>query len=240
MNIYPAIDVLDGRVVRLHQGQFDAVTDYGGDPLSVAQSYLDAGSEWVHLVDLSGARDGERRQFGLIEKIASLGLNVQTGGGIRSERNVRDILNAGANRAVIGSLATSEPQTVMRWLEIIGGDNLTLAFDVEIEDGVHYPTLEGWTERSDRTLSQVLNSYRGAGLKHAMATDISRDGTLTGPNLDLYRHLMTAEPDIAWQVSGGISSLKDITEVRETGAPVVIIGKALFEGRFTLEQALAC
>ena len=192
MILYPAIDVLDGYVVRLNKGRFDEVTDYGDDPLGVARRYKDAGSEWVHLVDLSGARDGERRQFGLIEKIAELGLNIQTGGGVRSDKDISDILQAGAKRAVIGSLATSDPDRVMGWLEKFGGESITLAFDVEIEGGEYYPALKGWTERSEKTLSEVLNRYRGAGLKHAMATDISRDGTLSGPNLALYEHLMSA------------------------------------------------
>lgn len=240
MIIYPAIDVLDGRVVRLNKGRFDEVTDYGGDPVSVAQSYVDAGSEWVHLVDLSGARDGARRQFDLVEKISGLGMKIQTGGGIRSADDVSDILKAGASRAVVGSLATSSPDTVISWLDRFDGEALTLAFDVHIEDGIHYPALKGWTERSPHTLASILERYKGAGLKHAMATDISRDGTLSGPNIELYQHLMAEEPDIDWQVSGGMSSLEDIRMVRETGAPVVIIGKALFEGRFTLEEALAC
>ena len=240
MKILPAVDVLDGRVVRLHRGDFDAVTDYGGDPLAAARAFAEDGATTLHLVDLSGARDGARRQTGLVAEIARLGLEVQTGGGVRSAADVEAILDAGAARAVIGSLAVSDPETVAGWVERFGGERIVAAFDVRLEDGEAWPTLKGWTERATRPLDALLDDYRAAGLVRAMATDVDRDGTLEGPNLDLYRDLLANRPDIAWQASGGVSSLDDVKALKAAGLPAVIIGRALFEHKLRLEDALSC
>ncbi|WP_022702146.1 1-(5-phosphoribosyl)-5-[(5-phosphoribosylamino)methylideneamino]imidazole-4-carboxamide isomerase [Oceanicaulis alexandrii] len=241
MIVYPAIDVLDGRVVRLAKGDFDAVTEYGDNPVAVAEQFKSAGADWLHLVDLSGARDGARRQQDLVRAIAGVGLKVQTGGGVRSREDVDAILNAGASRAVIGSLAVSDPQTVIGWIAEYGAEQIAAAFDVKIaEDGVAYPTLKGWTEQSVTPLADLLSEYRLAGLSHALATDVARDGMLEGPNLELYEDLAQIRPDMNWQASGGVSSLDDLRALKANKLSGVIIGRALFEGRFTLEEALAC
>lgn len=241
MIVYPAIDVLDGRVVRLAKGDFDAVTDYGDDPVAVATQFKAAGADWLHLVDLSGARDGARRQQDLVGAIAAVGLKVQTGGGVRSEADVAAILDAGASRAVVGSLAVSDPQTVIGWIGKYGADAIAAAFDVRIDEaGAVWPTLKGWTERAERPLADLLTDYRRAGLVHALVTDVDRDGMLQGPNLDLYRDLITARPDMSWQASGGVATLADLKALKAIGAAGAITGRALFEGRFTLEEALAC
>jgi len=241
MILYPAIDVLDGRVVRLAKGDFDAVTDYGDDPVAVARQFKAAGAEWLHLVDLSGARDGARRQQSLVNAIAQVGLKVQTGGGVRSRADVDAILDAGAARAVVGSLAVSNPQTVISWVQDLGGDAIATAFDVRLDDaGIAYPTLKGWTESADKTLADLLEDYRQAGLRHALVTDVERDGMLQGPNAALYSDLVAARPEMFWQASGGVSSVNDLTALKASGVAGAIIGRALFEGRFTLEEALAC
>lgn len=240
MIIYPAIDVLDGRVVRLAKGDFGAVTDYGGDPVAAAQAWRDAGAEWVHMVDLSGARDGERRQQDLVASVAATGLKVQTGGGVRTEADVRAILDAGAARVVVGSTAVSQPQLVIGWIGKFGAEHIAAAFDVNIEGGAVYPTMKGWTERSDRTLIELLADYRLAGLSHALVTDVARDGMMEGPNLDLYADLATVRPDMAWQASGGVSGLQDVKALKAAGLSGVIIGRALFEKKLSLEEALAC
>ncbi|MEQ9349871.1 MAG: HisA/HisF-related TIM barrel protein, partial [Alphaproteobacteria bacterium] len=146
MILYPAIDLLDGRVVRLAKGDFAAVTDYGEAPLATARAYAAAGATWLHLVDLSGARDGARRQAATVESINGAGLKVQTGGGVRSAADVQAILDAGAARAVVGSLAVTDPARVTRWLQRFGPDRLTLAFDVTLEQGEARPRVAGWTE----------------------------------------------------------------------------------------------
>ncbi len=240
MIIYPAVDVMEGRVVRLAKGDFDAVTDYGGDPMSAAKAWKDKGAEWLHLVDLSGARDGARRQHDLVEAVAKTGLKVQTGGGVRTEEDVQAILDAGASRVVVGSLAVSDPQTVIGWLAKFGAARIAAAFDVRLQDGAAYPTTRGWAERSDRTLVELLADYRLAGLAHALVTDIDRDGMLEGPNLTLYQDLLRIRPDMNWIASGGVSSLDDVKALKAAGMTGAIIGKALFEGRVKLDEALSC
>lgn len=240
MIIYPAIDVLDGRVVRLAKGDFDAVTDYGDDPVAAARTWQSEGAEWVHMVDLSGARDGARRQHDLVAVVSKTGLKVQTGGGVRTLEDVQSMLEAGAERVVVGSLAVSNPQTVIGWLTQFGPESIVAAFDVQIENGAAYPTLKGWTERSDRTLVELLNDYRRAGLKHALVTDVARDGMLEGPNTALYSDLIKARPEIHWQASGGVSSLADLQALRAANVPGAIVGRALFENKFRLSEALSC
>lgn len=240
MFLYPAIDVLDGRVVRLEKGDFSAITDYGGDPVAVAKSYLDAGAEWLHLVDLSGARDGQRRQLGLVETIAATGIKIQTGGGVRSAKDIETLLESGAARVVIGSLAITEPERVTGWLSRFGSAHIAAAFDVKLKNGVPVPVVKGWTEEAGTTLGELLAQYRHAGLAHALVTDVGRDGMLQGLNTQLYQDLVTSRKDIAWQASGGVATLDDIREARRLKMGGVIIGRALYEGRFTLEEALAC
>ena len=239
MILYPAIDLLDGRVVRLAKGDFDAVTDYGEDPLATARAYAAAGAAWLHLVDLSGARDGARRQAATVESISGAGLNVQTGGGVRRAADVQAILDAGAARAVVGSLAVTDPARVTRWLQRFGADRLTLAFDVTLEQGEARPRVAGWTECAAVTLDSLVETYADAGLAHALVTDIGRDGMLAGPNDSLYRRLVRTWPHIAWQASGGIADTADLARLRDAGLSGAIIGRALYEGRFTLAEALA-
>ena len=240
MILYPAIDLLDGRVVRLHKGEFDAVTDYGDDPVAVAERFGEAGASWVHVVDLSGARDGQRRQSDTIRDLCRTGLRVQTGGGVRSAEDVESLLAMDVERVIVGSLAVTEPEQVARWIGRYGADRITLALDVRHVGGQYRPALSGWTDQTDTTLDDVVKAYDGSGLGHALVTDIGRDGDLSGPNTGLYRYLVSHFPDVAWQASGGIASLEDITAVREAGVAGAISGKALYEGRFTLEEALAC
>ncbi|PWE17935.1 1-(5-phosphoribosyl)-5-((5-phosphoribosylamino)methylideneamino)imidazole-4-carboxamide isomerase [Marinicauda salina] len=240
MILYPAIDVLDGRVVRLAKGDFAAVTEYGDDPGAVAEGYAAAGAEWIHLVDLSGARDETRRQPEIVGAVARSGLKVQTGGGVRRRADVEALLEAGARRVVIGSLAVSDPETVAAWLGEFGPEVIATAFDVQIAGGAAWPTLKGWRERAERPLTDLLGDYEQAGLVHALVTDTGRDGLLEGPNTDLYADLVRARPDIAWQASGGVSSLEDLAALKQSGAAGAVVGKALFEGRFTLEEALKC
>lgn len=240
MILYPAIDVLEARVVRLAKGDFNAVTDYGGDPLSIARDYKTAGADWLHLVDLSGARDGQRRQTGLVSDLAGVGLNIQTGGGVRSAGDIEILLEAGAARVVIGSLAITRPDLMADWLKRFGAQRLAAAFDVRVEDGEAVPVVKGWTERAGFTLAELLEKYRDSGLKHALVTDVGKDGMLEGPNTQLYQGLVQSRPDIDWQASGGVSTLDDLRALKEIGVAGAIIGRALFEKRFTLEAALSC
>ena len=240
MIIYPAIDLLDGRVVRLHLGDFTAATDYGDDPAAVAEGFVRGGAQWIHVVDLSGARDGQRRQTDALARLAAAGAPIQTGGGIRGEADVEAVLEAGASRVIIGSLAVTAPETVVEWTARFGAERLVVALDVRLENGVARPATKGWTEMSSTDLDTLLTRLAEGGVKHALITDIGRDGALQGPNIALYRRLATDFPDVDIQASGGVSSLDDLRALKAAGAAGAITGKAIYERRFRLEEAIAC
>jgi phosphoribosylformimino-5-aminoimidazole carboxamide ribotide isomerase len=238
--VIPAIDLRSGRVVRLKQGDYAQQTTYGADPRELAQRYADAGARWLHLVDLDGARSGNLDNLAVIEAIATCGLSVQAGGGVRAESDLRRLFDAGVSRVVVGSVAIREPERVAEWLGIHGAERLTIALDTRrSENGWTLPSA-GWTETETRTLDELAPWYAARGARHLLCTDIDRDGMLAGFNLDLYRHLALTVPQLAVQASGGVRSLDDIRAARESGARAVILGRALLEGRFTVEQALAC
>jgi phosphoribosylformimino-5-aminoimidazole carboxamide ribotide isomerase len=240
MIVYPAIDVFDGKVVRLNKGSFDAVTVYDDQPEQVAKACRQAGADWLHVVDLTGARDGQQRQSGLIQSLCAEGVKVQTGGGVRSESDVEHLIAGGVGRVVIGSLAVSQPILVSQWIRKFGREKICLAFDVRLVGRTYRPAVKGWTSTASVDLYETIDLYIDAGLKHALVTDISKDGMLSGPNLSLYADLVARYPQIGWQASGGIASLDDIRAVERLGLAGVITGKALYEGRFTVAEALSC
>ena len=242
MIIYPAIDLRGGRVVRLTEGQFDQEKSYGDDPLAVAQGFKAAGATWLHVVDLDGAKDPAKRQTPLVEKIArDSGLRVQTGGGIRDEAQVSALLAAGVQRVIIGSLAVRQPALVRGWLNSFGPEKILLSPDVRLDaTGIPRIAAAGWQETTGVALDDFLTGYVAVGLKHILCTDISRDGKLTGPNSALYAQLVKKFPSIEIQASGGVSSLDDLRTLQGTGAAGAIIGRALYEKKFTLQEALAC
>ena len=240
--IIPAIDLIDGQVVRLYQGSYDQTTEYSFSPLALRDQYAAAGSPMLHVVDLSGAKDASKRQLALLtELMTKAPLNIQVGGGVRSEQDVQELLAAGASRVVIGSLAIRQPELVQSWLRTYGGERIVLALDVAINaEGEKTLPSHGWIEASNVTLEQVLDGFIAAGAKHVLCTDISKDGTLSGSNVALYQELTKAYPQIAWQASGGIGCLDDIRALRGSGVAGVILGRSLLEGKFTLEEAIAC
>ena len=236
MIIYPAIDLIDGNVVRLHKGDFDQLTKYGSDPVSLAQSYADAGAKWLHLVDLDGAKNPKNRQVSLIERIIEgSGLQVQTGGGIRSLNDVKMLIDAGASRVVIGSLAVRDLETTKHIFTAFGPERICLAADVIWQNNGFYIAVSGWQEASTLGLVDFIMTYQDSGLLHTLCTDIDRDGTLAGCNRDLYQTVKHEFPNLQLQASGGVSILNDLVGLHADG---VIIGKALYEGRFTVKQAL--
>ena len=235
--IIPAIDLIDGRVVRLHQGDYGAERSYGDDPLERLQAYEAAGAKLLHIVDLTGAKDPAKRQIPLLRHLLSnLSVPVQTGGGVRSEEDVRALLDAGATRVVVG--CTEE---VLRWMKTFGAERIVLALDVRIDAaGRRNIAVSGWQEDSGVVIEDLIRVFEPAGLRHVLTTDISRDGTLSGSNAALYADLSKACPAIGFQASGGIGGLDDIRAVSTTGASGVIVGRALLEGRFTVEEAIEC
>ncbi|EJD6369604.1 1-(5-phosphoribosyl)-5-[(5-phosphoribosylamino)methylideneamino]imidazole-4-carboxamide isomerase [Providencia rettgeri] len=240
--IIPALDLIDGTVVRLHQGDYAKQTDYGNDPLPRLQQYEKEGAKLLHLVDLTGAKDPQKRQIPLLKKLlAGVSVPVQVGGGIRSEDDVKALLEAGATRVVIGSTAVTKPELVKTWFETYGGEAIVLALDVRINaEGVKEIAISGWQENSNLTLEQAIEIYQPYGLKHVLCTDISKDGTLTGSNVNLYQEISQKFPDIAFQASGGIGNLDDIAAIPASGAAGVIVGRALLEGKFTVTEAIEC
>jgi phosphoribosylformimino-5-aminoimidazole carboxamide ribotide isomerase len=240
MELIPAIDLLDSRCVRLHRGNFNRVTLYDAQPADLARSYARGGAVWLHVVDLAASRDGATADTGpLFSLLESAPQKVQTGGGVREPEDIEARLEAGARRVVIGSVCAGQPSRFASWLQSFGPDNLVAALDVQIDEaGVAWPRTHGWTEDADRNLHDLLVELTESGLRHLLCTDISRDGAMSGPNVDLYRSLATRYPTLKIQASGGVSRLDDLRRLSRTGAAGAITGKALLEGTFTVSEAL--
>ena len=240
--IIPAIDLIDGAVVRLYQGDYEQKTEYKLDPVDVVNQYADQGATWLHIVDLTGAKDTDKRQLTLIQSMVATGrMDFQAGGGIRSEDDVKQLLDIGVKRVVIGSLAVKQPELVKSWVTQYGPEAIVLALDINIdENGNKMIATHGWQENSGVALEGLLEDFQSVGAKHVLCTDISRDGTLQGANAELYAEMKQRFPDIQWQASGGIGALSDINALKPTNVDGVILGRALLEGKLTVAEAIAC
>lgn len=240
--IIPAIDLIEGKVVRLFQGDYAQTTEYKLEPIEVVKDYASQGADILHIVDLTGAKYPDKRQIALIKKMVATNLMLfQSGGGIRTKKDVADLIDAGIDRVVIGSLAVSKQQMVAEWFVEFGPEKIVLALDVNIDEtGNKYVATHGWQENSGVSIEELLHHYSQVGLKHVLCTDISKDGTLTGANNRLYKELVDQFPDIEWQASGGIGALSDIEALKPTKVQSVILGRALLEGKFTLTEAISC
>jgi phosphoribosylformimino-5-aminoimidazole carboxamide ribotide isomerase len=238
MEIIPAIDLLGGKVVRLYKGDFNQVTEYSDSPVDVAKGYNSAGIKSLHLVDLDGARTGNPAHLDEITEITStVGMAVQVGGGIRQIEQARAIIAAGAERVVVGSTAARDPDTVIGWFGELGPDCIVVGVDVSIETGSD-PIVQthGWTESSDQTLWSLMDTFMSAGACNFLCTDISKDGTLEGPNMDLYAEATRRYPKARIIASGGLSSASEFPALQATGVTSVVTGKALLDGRLTIEE----
>lgn len=246
MNIFPAIDLIGGRCVRLTEGDFAQMTVYSADPLEVARQFHADGARFLHVVDLDGAKQRKMQQLALIEQlIRNTPLAVQTGGGIREEAEISALLKAGAMRVVLGSLAVREPEKLMVLADQFGPQSFIIALDIFLEAGkagepIARIASHGWQDREPLTLEQCLERLVSDGFRSFLCTDVGRDGKLAGPNFALYRHLQRLYPDIEVQASGGVSSLSDIKELKQMGLRSAIVGKALYENKFTLKECLQC
>jgi len=238
----PAIDLIDGEVVRLFQGDYQQKTQYQYTAKERQDAYAKAGATVMHFVDLDGAKDSTKRQLTLLKTLVKHdSMTIQVGGGVRCKADVHQLLSLGADRIVIGSLAIKEPALVQQWLTEFGGEHIVLALDVKIDaSGNKTLPTHGWIEDSGVNLESLLDDYIAAGLIHVLCTDISKDGTLSGSNVEMYQELCQQYPSIKWQASGGIGSLDDIKALIPTGVDCVILGRSLLEGKFTLEEAIAC
>lgn len=237
MILLPAIDLIGGQCVRLRQGDFARVTAYAADPSGALAAFAETGAAEAHLVDLDGARDRCPRQHDLFVMLAgSSRLALQVAGGFRTSDQVARVLEAGVNRVVIGSLAFDDPESFDDLLDRFGSDRIVLALDVRLSGDTPFVSAHGWTTDSDRTLADLLDRFDR--VRHLLVTDISRDGMLGGPNTALMRAIATSYPEVALQASGGVAGLADLDALARTGAARAIVGKALWEGRFTVAEAL--
>lgn len=235
MILYPAMDLMGGKVVRLKQGRFDDATSYSDDPAQALKAFAAAGAEWAHVVDLDGARAGAPVQHALIaELIRTAPLKLQVAGGFRTRDQIARMFDSGVERVVVGSLAVKQPETVQGFLDEFGPNRIALSLDVRISDGTPVVAVSGWTENSGRSLWDVAALHPQA--LHLLLTDIGRDGMLEGPNFALYDEAAGRLPHLRVQASGGVSSLADLDRLSTDGA---IVGKALWEGRIRLDDALA-
>lgn len=240
MKLYPAIDLLNGRCVRLYKGNFDEVSVYG-DPVATASQYEVDGAAAIHIVDLDGAREEKTAQLPLFYSISkAVSIPIQAGGGMRSAEQIGRCLDNGVSRVVVGSLAAKEPKIFRAILQEFGAEAIILAADVRWDGDVPKIATTGWKQESSLSLWEMLDFYSDTQLKHVLCTDIGRDGTLSGPNFELYASLASRYPKLQIQASGGIGTVEDLTKLRYTGVDGVVIGKALYEKKFTLPEALRC
>lgn len=242
MILFPAIDLRQGRCVRLEQGRYESETRYSDDPLGQAQHFAEQGAEWLHVVDLDGAKDPEQRQLALISALRrSSNLKLQVGGGLRRADELAQLFDAGVERVVLGSLAVKSPALIEQFFAEFGPERIVLALDVQLTAGGEAcVAVAGWQQLSELRLESLIERFLPVGLTHVLCTDIARDGRLAGPNESLYRDVMTRYPELALQASGGIASLDDLRSCARLGCAGAIAGKALYEGIFSVSEAVAC
>jgi phosphoribosylformimino-5-aminoimidazole carboxamide ribotide isomerase len=231
MRLIPAIDLKAGHCVRLLQGDFAQETRYGTDALGLLARYREMGADWLHVVDLDGAKDGSLLNHAIIVRLAAQNeVKLQVGGGLRNTAAVAQALDLGVARAVIGSAAVTQVDQVRDWLDHFGAERMALAFDVRLDGGgMPRVATHGWQRQSELTLWSALDNYAGSPLKHVLCTDVSRDGAMSGPNVALYREAARRHPQIEWQASGGIRDGRDLDALSAAGAAAAISGRALLE-----------
>ncbi len=241
MIIYPAMDLRKGACVRLYQGDYQRETVYSADPFEILKSYVSQGASWLHLVDLDGAKNPAQNQFSLItELIQTNEIKVQIGGGIRSQAQIKNLFACGAARVVIGSLAVTNQREVAEWLKYYGPERIVLAFDVTIQNNQPLLAIEGWQKITAYSLYDLIEFYQTFGLSRLLCTNISLDGTLQGPDFELYDTILKRYPFLKLQASGGIRSLSDLKRLRQNKLNAAIIGRALYENKIKLEEAFTC
>jgi phosphoribosylformimino-5-aminoimidazole carboxamide ribotide isomerase len=241
MLLIPAIDLRDGRCVRLVQGDFNQETRYESRAQELLQRYTALGAPWLHVVDLDAARDAAGSNRDLVLALAAeRALKLQVGGGVRSKETVEALLAAGVARVVVGSAAIADPSRVAGWLESFGCERLCLAFDVRLDvHAVPRVHTHGWAQNTALELWRAIEPFLTQGLKHVLCTDIERDGTLGGPNLALYEEATRRFPQLAWQASGGVRDARDLMALAATGVAAAVSGKAMLDGHIKPEELQA-
>ena len=234
IELIPAIDIIGGKCVRLCRGEYSSKKEYDGSPVELVRAYRDLGVRRVHLVDLDGAKASEPANLKVLEEAATCcpGLEMEWGGGIKSEQSLRDVFSAGASHAIVGSIAALNPDLMQDWLERFGA---SVILGADVRDGKI--AVKGWLETAQTGAEELIGRF--GGLREAVVTEISRDGMLQGPDFALYKSLQARFPQVSITVSGGISSMKDIERLDAEGLRKVIIGKAIYENRITREEISA-
>jgi phosphoribosylformimino-5-aminoimidazole carboxamide ribotide isomerase len=233
MQIIPAIDLIDGKCVRLSQGDYAQKKIYNKNPLEVARQFEDAGLVRLHLVDLDGAKAGRLVNLQVLEVIAThTSLTIDFGGGIKTDQDMECVFQSGAAIATVGSIAVKQPEIFFGWLERYGGEKILLGADVKGEK----IAIHGWTEQTELSVFDFLEGNISKGLKQAFCTDISKDGLLQGPSITLYERMIARFPVLHFIASGGVSSMDDLIRLKEIGCQGAIIGKAFYEGRISIGE----
>ncbi len=241
MRIIPAIDLINGECVRLFKGDYAAKTVYEKDPAAMLRKFAESGAKMAHIVDLDGAKDKNKRQTALLKKLAGQfpEITIECGGGIRGKEDVQNLLDAGIGRVIIGSLCVKDPATVTDCLKTFGADKIVLGLDVKMTDGIPYILTDAWYGTSDKTIYSLLDYYmESVKSPIVLCTDIAKDGTLTGPNFELYRNLKQNRPAIRLIASGGVSSERDLAELNKIPCEYAVIGKALYENQIDLTAVI--
>ena len=233
IEIIPAIDIIEGRCVRLSQGDYDRRKVYDESPVDMAKRYADCGVKRIHVVDLDGAKSSSPKNLKVLEKMAvGAEVEIEWGGGVKSEESLRALFDYGATYAIVGSVAAREPMLFAEWLARFGGDKMVLGADVR--NGK--VSVNGWLEDLAVTIEELIDGFLPMGLSQVVCTDITRDGMLQGPTDELYVKLQSRYPSVDFTVSGGIGSMADIERLNEKGLRKVIVGKAIYENRITLKD----
>lgn len=233
IDLIPAIDIIQGKCVRLTQGQYDSQKVYNEQPLEVAQAFEAHGLKRLHVVDLDGAASQHVVNYRVLEQIASrTNLVIDFGGGIKSEEDLRIAFDAGASMITVGSVAVKQPEIVARWLKDYGADKVIVGADVN-ERKI---AINGWKEDSSVDLFEFITDYIRQGVNQVLCTDISKDGMLEGPSVKLYKEVMEQFPELYLIASGGVSRMDDLYELQELGVPAIVFGKAIYEGRISLKD----
>ena len=233
MRIIPAIDIINGQCVRLTKGDYDTKKVYNEDPLEVAKSFEDAGIEFLHVVDLDGAKTSHIVNYKVLESIAGkTNLKIDFGGGLKSDNDLRIAFESGANQITGGSIAVKNPKVFETWIAKYGSDKIILGADCNNEK----IAISGWQEESDLEVIQFIRDYQTKGVSYIICTDISKDGMLEGPSFDLYKRILNDVKGIKLIASGGISKFSELPQLAEMGCEGVIVGKAIYENRISLKE----
>jgi phosphoribosylformimino-5-aminoimidazole carboxamide ribotide isomerase len=233
IEIIPAIDLMDGRCVRLTHGNFERSTVYSDKPLEAAKRFEAAGIRRLHVVDLDGAKSGSPKNLAVLANVAeNTDLEIDFGGGVRSETDLENVFGAGAAMANIGSIAMTDPEMFLDWVERYGSDRILLGADAK-EGNI---AVDGWQTETQIEIMDVLTRYTHEGVRNIFVTDIASDGAMTGPATELYERIVSALPDLRLIASGGVRTMRDVDELERIGCAGVIIGKAIYEGHITTED----